>query len=214
MLNTYFRVSKSAHCWPGYKENHRAKLTCQIYPLWPSDATWRLRSESTLAQVMACCLTAPNHYLNQCWLAISMIPWHSYEGSFTIDTLAIDLRIQLENNSFALNLPGANELSATALHCVYHNLNSCHDGLAVGCREVDGPWLQRALTTGWTFLNGWWPQWGQPRFLVTPAWGTLPLRGVHDLLGESVLPWMRSAPLERHPGRTRSVPRRDPVVAP
>ena len=23
---------------------------------------------STLAQVMACCLTAPSHYLNQCWL--------------------------------------------------------------------------------------------------------------------------------------------------
>ena len=26
------------------------------------------RCGSTLAQVMACCLTAPNHYLNQCWL--------------------------------------------------------------------------------------------------------------------------------------------------
>ena len=24
---------------------------------------------STLAQVMACCLTAPSHYLNQCWLS-------------------------------------------------------------------------------------------------------------------------------------------------
>ena len=26
------------------------------------------RPGSTLAQVMACCLTAPRHYLNQCWL--------------------------------------------------------------------------------------------------------------------------------------------------
>ena len=34
----------------------------------PSDAIWRHRSGSTLAQVMACCLTAPSHYLNQCWL--------------------------------------------------------------------------------------------------------------------------------------------------
>ena len=34
---------------------------------WPSDAIWRQRSGSTLAQVMACCLTAPSHYLNQCW---------------------------------------------------------------------------------------------------------------------------------------------------
>ena len=34
--------------------------------LWPSDTIWRQRSGSTLAQVMACCLTAPSHYLNQC----------------------------------------------------------------------------------------------------------------------------------------------------
>ena len=27
----------------------------------------------TLAQVMACCLTAPSHYLNQCWLIISKL---------------------------------------------------------------------------------------------------------------------------------------------
>ena len=39
--------------------------------LWPSDTIWRQRSGSTLAQVMACCLTAPSHYLNQCWLIIS-----------------------------------------------------------------------------------------------------------------------------------------------
>ena len=39
--------------------------------LWPSDAIWRQRSGSTLAQVMACCLTAPSYYLNQCWLIIS-----------------------------------------------------------------------------------------------------------------------------------------------
>ena len=36
-----------------------------ISSLWPSDAIWWQRSESTLAQVMACCLTAPIHYLNQ-----------------------------------------------------------------------------------------------------------------------------------------------------
>ena len=38
-----------------------------------SDAIWRHRSGSTLAQVMACCLMAPSHYLNQCWLIISKI---------------------------------------------------------------------------------------------------------------------------------------------
>ena len=30
---------------------------------------------------MACCLTAPSNYLNQCWFIISNIPCHSTEGS-------------------------------------------------------------------------------------------------------------------------------------
>ena len=34
--------------------------------LRPSGALWRQRSGSTLAQVMAFCMTAPSHYLNQC----------------------------------------------------------------------------------------------------------------------------------------------------
>ena len=38
--------------------------------LWPSDAIRRQGTESTLAQVMACCLMAPSHYLNQCWLIV------------------------------------------------------------------------------------------------------------------------------------------------
>ena len=33
----------------------------QVNSLWPSDTIWRHRSGSTLAQVMACCLTAPSH---------------------------------------------------------------------------------------------------------------------------------------------------------
>ena len=41
-----------------------------INSLWPSDTIWWQRSGSILAQVMACCLTAPSHYLNQCWLSI------------------------------------------------------------------------------------------------------------------------------------------------
>ena len=46
--------------------------------LWPSDAIWRQGSRSTLVQVMACCLTAPSHYLNQCWLIISDVQRYSY----------------------------------------------------------------------------------------------------------------------------------------
>ena len=51
--------------------------------LWPSDAMWWHRCQSTLTQVMACCLTAPSHYLNQGWLIIREVLWHSQEGNFT-----------------------------------------------------------------------------------------------------------------------------------
>ena len=65
--------------------------------LWPSDAIWRYRSGSTLAQVMACCLMAPSHYLNQCWLITSKVHWHSSEGNFAKDTSAISQWNWLEN---------------------------------------------------------------------------------------------------------------------
>ena len=47
------------------------KLNNSVNSLWPNDAIWRHRSGSTLTQVMACCLTTPNHHLNQCWRIIS-----------------------------------------------------------------------------------------------------------------------------------------------
>ena len=42
--------------------------------LRPSNAIWRHRTRPILAQGMACCLTAPSHYLNQCWLLYSNLP--------------------------------------------------------------------------------------------------------------------------------------------
>ena len=68
------------------------------YKYWPlelnslgaNDAIWRQRSGSILTQVMACCLTAPSHYLNQCWLVISEVVCHSSKGKFTRDNSAIN----------------------------------------------------------------------------------------------------------------------------
>ena len=64
-----------------------------VNSLWPSDTIWRHRSGSTLAQVRACCLTAPSHYLNQCWLIISEVQWQSHEGNITRDTSAMNYQI-------------------------------------------------------------------------------------------------------------------------
>ena len=46
-------------------EHFRENWQC-FNSLWPSDAIRWHRCGSTLAQVMAGCLTAPSHYLNQC----------------------------------------------------------------------------------------------------------------------------------------------------
>ena len=35
-----------------------------------------------------CCLLAPSHYLNQCWLTISEVKWQSPKGNFIGDTSA------------------------------------------------------------------------------------------------------------------------------
>ena len=58
----------------------------QINLLCPNDATWRHGSTSTLIQVMACCLMAPSHYLNQCWLIFSKVQWHAIESNLTRDS--------------------------------------------------------------------------------------------------------------------------------
>ena len=73
----------SNHC---YSFEDRALVNS----LRPSDAIWWHRSGSTLAQVMACCLTAPSHYLNQCWLIISSVQWLSSKDNPTRDTSAIN----------------------------------------------------------------------------------------------------------------------------
>ena len=46
---------------------------------------------------MACCLTAPSHYLNQCWLIINKVEWHPSKGKFTWDASAINHWNYLEN---------------------------------------------------------------------------------------------------------------------
>ena len=66
--------------------NHR-QIDSLLYSLWPSDVIWRQGSSSTLAQVMACCLTAPSHYLNQCWLRISEV--------FGIHMMAISQKMKI-----------------------------------------------------------------------------------------------------------------------
>ena len=91
-------ISMQNEAWPiTTTQNDTQNIVIGVYnnavrinSFWPSDAIWRHRSGSTLAQVMACCLTAPSHYLNQCWLIISKVQWRSSDRNFTKYTIAID----------------------------------------------------------------------------------------------------------------------------
>ena len=78
------------HSWPccSYLLPLSHHAMGKINSLWSSDARRWQRSGSTLAQVMACCLIASSHYLNQCWLIISKVQWHSSECNFARDTSA------------------------------------------------------------------------------------------------------------------------------
>ena len=51
-----------------------------VKSLWPHDAIWRHRSGSKLARLTACCMMPPSLCLNQCWLTISKVRWHSLES--------------------------------------------------------------------------------------------------------------------------------------
>ena len=91
------------------------ELTISFHPLTHCSlmTPYGDRSGSALSQEMACCLTAPSHYLNQCWLIFSKVQWHSVEGNLTRDSSPINHYNKLENylSKIYLNLPGANELS-------------------------------------------------------------------------------------------------------
>ena len=95
--------------------------------LCPSDTIWRQRSESTLAQVMACYLTAPSHYLYQYWLIIGEVQRHSYIHIRAISqempqTSITMIRLKIIYRKFHSNFPRANELIHTSrnVHIINH----------------------------------------------------------------------------------------------
>ena len=54
-----------------------------FHSLWLSDAFWWHRTGWPMAQFIACRLMESSHCLNQCWLIIRCVLWHSYEREFT-----------------------------------------------------------------------------------------------------------------------------------
>ena len=87
---------------------------CCFNSLWPGDAIWWHKSELILAQVMACCLTAPSHHPNQCWLLIkrsSGIHLKAISHKIPPQPSIIKMRFKIDYLKFNLNLLGANDLT-------------------------------------------------------------------------------------------------------
>ena len=81
--------------------------------MWSSDAIQRHKSGSTI-QLMACCLMAPSHYLNQCWLFIIETRGHLVHGNFAETVLHITRNKMFENHIWyqkILYFPGTKELT-------------------------------------------------------------------------------------------------------
>ena len=93
-LSCYFLKFTS---YQNFKDN-----TVNACSLWTNDAIWWQKSWSTLAQVMACCLTVPSHYLDQSSLIINKVLWHSSEGNLTGNAHDINLQNEFENYIFKI----------------------------------------------------------------------------------------------------------------
>ena len=65
---------------------------------------------------MACCLTAPSHYLNQCWLIISDIHIRTISQEMPQPSIT-KICLKITCLKFHSNFPGANELMCQCTHC-------------------------------------------------------------------------------------------------
>ena len=106
-------LMNSLHKWP---------VTQKMFPLddvtmdsvdwlWLSDDIWQHRSGTTQAQVMACCLTPPSHYLNLCSLQWGLVAFTwGLQEMFKIHVSIIGVILQI-SNVFQPHLPKANEIT-------------------------------------------------------------------------------------------------------
>ena len=118
--------------------------------LWPSDVIWRYRTGSTLAQVMACCLTAPSHYLNQCWL--SSVKFCGIQlMALSLEDLKILIvisktRVKITRLKLHPDLPGAKLCSVMQYYAALILCSDIKETMIERVREVDNPLISLLFT--------------------------------------------------------------------
>ena len=80
-------------------------VTCLKPFLWLSDVIWRYTYDSTLAQEMACCLTAQSHHLSLCGLVLGEVLLHSTEGNSTENAQYVCSWYEFETYEFRIGAP-------------------------------------------------------------------------------------------------------------
>ena len=78
-------------------------ILTRFKPLWPFEDIWRQKSGSSLAEVMACCLTTHGHYLNHFWLVTQQVPMNLIRKHFGYYTFKTFKRLK--------TISGANKLT-------------------------------------------------------------------------------------------------------
>ena len=118
---------------------------------------------------MACCLTAPSHYLNQCWLIISEVIWHSPENNFAVwmsKLLIIIMGLNIILLKLRLHFPGAYEFMRDILfnfECFINKMlvwmEGCTEGVINGVHLIPMFQWVNLQTVGRTPFNlyhtGW-----------------------------------------------------------
>ena len=123
--------------------------SASINSLWPCDAIWRHRSGSTLAQVMACCLMAPSHYPNQCWVLINKV-LHLRAISQWVHMILLCIKsLKIILIILLLHLPRANELNSLTLMTTVTLY-----GVAEICQHWFRFWLGAVRHQAITWTNG------------------------------------------------------------
>ena len=98
----HFNIKKLLKMQTCFMFTEKKLNVSRVNSLYPRDSIWWYRSGSILTHVMACCLMAPSHYLNQWLHVISEVLWHSLESNFTTSAQATILCNEFENYTFEI----------------------------------------------------------------------------------------------------------------
>ena len=149
---------------------------------------------------MACCLTALSHWLNQCWLIINEVQWHSYSGNFTRNASTVNHQNLFENYKSKISLKFPRGQWVEALWTSRCELLPCGNLLRLCDKDAIGQFPTAILSpvphiscwyqaSKWRYnliqetLLGWWGLKLRDSKHVVTHWGLVKM---HDILADVI----------------------------